>query len=204
MSLVGFESTKVKFHQVLIISALNAKVIRQFIARVRREKAVHNYLVILTASDAADHYDFYNFLGYVQGLKTSVVLAGSEYPQHGRVHYTIVGHGSDPWLVVPESGESFWVNAQDTDPAVLEAKMKEWRERQRPRNARPDGPHYRIKSVELTHAYQVLGFDKWPVDMEILRNKYRQLARTHHPDKGGDPNKFMEIVQAYEFIQASL
>jgi len=34
----------------------------------------------------------------------------------------------------------------------------------------------------------------------ILKSMYRKLVLQHHPDKGGDPEKFREIQQAYELI----
>jgi hypothetical protein len=37
---------------------------------------------------------------------------------------------------------------------------------------------------------------------EQVVQRYRQLAATHHPDKGGDPEQFIEIRQAYEVLTA--
>ena len=36
---------------------------------------------------------------------------------------------------------------------------------------------------------------------EGLFEAYRRLAVKHHPDKGGDPEKFKEITRAYEAIK---
>ena len=33
-----------------------------------------------------------------------------------------------------------------------------------------------------------------------MKRAYFKLARTHHPDKGGDPEKFKEIKKAYEVL----
>ena len=33
-----------------------------------------------------------------------------------------------------------------------------------------------------------------------MKKAYFKLARTHHPDKGGDPEKFKEITKAYEIL----
>ena len=35
-----------------------------------------------------------------------------------------------------------------------------------------------------------------------VTQRYRQLAATHHPDKGGNPEQFIEIRQAYEVLIA--
>ena len=33
-----------------------------------------------------------------------------------------------------------------------------------------------------------------------IKKAFLKLARTHHPDKGGDPEKFKEIQKAYEIL----
>lgn len=44
---------------------------------------------------------------------------------------------------------------------------------------------------------KVLGLPKTATQAEI-KNKYRELAKLHHPDKGGNAKKFAEITNAYE------
>jgi len=44
-----------------------------------------------------------------------------------------------------------------------------------------------------------LGVEKSASQSEI-RKAYRKLARTHHPDRGGDEEKFKEIQKAYETL----
>ena len=50
--------------------------------------------------------------------------------------------------------------------------------------------------------YENLGLDKNSNDSQI-KKAYRKLAMTHHPDRGGDENKFKEISQAYEILSNS-
>ena len=50
--------------------------------------------------------------------------------------------------------------------------------------------------------YEVLGVQKGGSDKDIKR-AYRNLAMKHHPDKGGDPEKFKELSQAYETLSNS-
>ena len=47
--------------------------------------------------------------------------------------------------------------------------------------------------------YRILGLEKMASEADI-KKAYRSLALIHHPDKGGDPEKFKEIHQAYEAL----
>lgn len=47
--------------------------------------------------------------------------------------------------------------------------------------------------------YKILGVSKTATAEEI-KKAYRKLARTHHPDAGGDEAKFKEINEAYEVL----
>jgi DnaJ family protein A protein 2 len=47
--------------------------------------------------------------------------------------------------------------------------------------------------------YSVLGVSKNAETAEI-RTAYKQLAKEHHPDKGGDPEKFKELSEAHEVL----
>lgn len=47
--------------------------------------------------------------------------------------------------------------------------------------------------------YKILGLQKSASSDEIKR-AYRRLAQQYHPDKGGDPEKFKEINEAYQVL----
>jgi molecular chaperone DnaJ len=47
--------------------------------------------------------------------------------------------------------------------------------------------------------YKIFGVDKNASPDEIKR-AYRRLAQQYHPDKGGDPEKFKEINEAYQIL----
>jgi DnaJ-class molecular chaperone len=47
--------------------------------------------------------------------------------------------------------------------------------------------------------YEVLGLTK-DASPDDVKKAYRKLAREHHPDKGGDPEKFKKVQEAYEVL----
>jgi curved DNA-binding protein len=51
----------------------------------------------------------------------------------------------------------------------------------------------------MKNYYEILGVTREAGPDEIKR-AYRRLASQHHPDKGGDKNKFQEIEQAYRVL----
>lgn len=56
----------------------------------------------------------------------------------------------------------------------------------------------RLYNSIMTH-YATLGIDESASPDEI-KKAYRKLANQHHPDKGGDTNKFQQIQSAYETL----
>merc|ERR1719355_438936 len=55
------------------------------------------------------------------------------------------------------------------------------------------------KPADTTAFYKVLEVDKRASEADI-KKAYRKLAVKHHPDKGGDPEKFKDITRAYEVL----
>jgi DnaJ family protein A protein 2 len=49
----------------------------------------------------------------------------------------------------------------------------------------------------MSEYYNILGVNKNASEDEI-KQAYRNLAKTHHPDKGGNKEKFQEIQEAYD------
>lgn len=47
--------------------------------------------------------------------------------------------------------------------------------------------------------YQTLGVAR-DASLEDIRRSYKDLAKTHHPDRGGNPEKFKAIQNAYEVL----
>ena len=50
--------------------------------------------------------------------------------------------------------------------------------------------------------YKILGLQSGARPDEI-KKAYRRLALIHHPDKGGDEEKFKELVEAYEILNGT-
>lgn len=53
-----------------------------------------------------------------------------------------------------------------------------------------------------TDLYKVLGIER-SADSSEIKKAYFNLARIHHPDKGGNPETFKEIQRAYEVLSNS-
>lgn len=58
----------------------------------------------------------------------------------------------------------------------------------------------RPKRGNSTRYYELLGVDKSASDVE-LKKAYRKLSMKHHPDKGGDPETFKTINEAYDVLK---
>lgn len=52
-------------------------------------------------------------------------------------------------------------------------------------------------------ALALLGLDG-PLDPAALKGRFRELARTHHPDRGGDAATFRRLQDAYALLRAEL
>ncbi|XP_057421230.1 uncharacterized protein LOC130715175 [Lotus japonicus] len=55
------------------------------------------------------------------------------------------------------------------------------------------------KKSDSTRYYDILGVSK-TVSQDDLKKAYKKAAIKNHPDKGGDPEKFKELAQAYEVL----
>jgi len=59
--------------------------------------------------------------------------------------------------------------------------------------------HQPRKNVDTTKYYEILGISKDATAAQ-LKKAYRKLCMKHHPDRGGDENKFKEINKVYEVL----
>eukprot|EP00941_MAST-03F_sp_MAST-3F-sp1_P003463 g3463.t1 len=48
----------------------------------------------------------------------------------------------------------------------------------------------------MSDFYQTLGISR-DADLKTIKKAFRKLAVKHHPDKGGDPEKFKQVSEAY-------
>src|SRR5262249_46330169 len=55
-----------------------------------------------------------------------------------------------------------------------------------------------LKSDPTGCPFKFLGLDPNTATLEIVRSRYRELVKTHHPDVGGCPEKFKKIRQCYD------
>jgi len=61
------------------------------------------------------------------------------------------------------------------------------------------GRAHEPEEVDNSKLYEVLGVPK-DANSKQIKKAYRKLAMKHHPDKGGDPEKFKEINAAHEVL----
>ena len=57
-----------------------------------------------------------------------------------------------------------------------------------------------ISGDEQQKAYDILGLEA-DASFSMIRKTYRKLAGQYHPDKGGDPTRFMQVREAYEILR---
>src|SRR3989344_5020132 len=62
-------------------------------------------------------------------------------------------------------------------------------------------------NMKLKNPFEILGMSQSIVRefadgelAELAKNNYRKLVMKHHPDKGGEPEKFSVLKEAYEKI----
>jgi len=55
------------------------------------------------------------------------------------------------------------------------------------------------KKSDSTRYYEILGVSQ-SASQDELKKAYKKAAIKNHPDKGGDPEKFKELAQAYEVL----
>ena len=55
------------------------------------------------------------------------------------------------------------------------------------------------RKINNDEYYNILGVDK-NADKKTIKKAYHKLAVQCHPDKGGDPDKFKSIAEAFEVL----
>jgi len=55
--------------------------------------------------------------------------------------------------------------------------------------------------MNLVEACQLLNIRIFELNKENLKKQYRKACLKHHPDKNGDPKIFIQINEAYTFLQ---
>jgi len=55
--------------------------------------------------------------------------------------------------------------------------------------------------MNLEEAYKILGINKRNYNQEELKVYYRKMVLNHHPDRGGNEQKFKKIIEAYNFLK---
>lgn len=56
--------------------------------------------------------------------------------------------------------------------------------------------------MKLTNPWKILGVNRQSTAADISW-AYKRLAQDHHPDKGGDTEKFAEVAEAHNLLRSS-
>ena len=90
------------------------------------------------------------------------------------------------------------------DPLHILSAGRMRQDQARPGQARPGqpGPSSALP-VELRDPMQALGLD-WPVSMEALKSRYKELAKRHHPDANGGDRASEERLKTINLAYAAV
>ena len=58
--------------------------------------------------------------------------------------------------------------------------------------------------TQRKEARKLLGVDENCLDMDEINKKYKELAKEHHPDKGGDVERFQAINRAHKMLKREI
>jgi len=114
--------------------------------------------------------------------------------------------------MTPEEIEREWEHdkfgAQATDSKNMSAKefqqaLDDFLIGDRPRGSRPSGSVTKSLPMNVMAAFQSLKLGTG-ASWSAIQKKYRELAKTHHPDIGGDNKKFVKITTAYQTLKKYL
>jgi hypothetical protein len=86
----------------------------------------------------------------------------------------------------------------------IRGKAEEIRQKQQYSSRSKEDTHSSSKShlritPRLANAYAILGLSL-NADKQQIKNAYRKLVKQHHPDAGGDAQKFIKVQTAYETL----
>jgi len=57
-----------------------------------------------------------------------------------------------------------------------------------------------IEALQLFNLQEIIDLKDISLSLNLIRKVYHKLAKEHHPDKGGDSEKFKEINDAYQLL----
>ena len=87
------------------------------------------------------------------------------------------------------------------DTVLLDDMEQDFRARHRYFNAPPKPAVSRVRAREI---FGISPTEFKAMDTSALTRKFRQLAREHHPDTGGDHEKFVALNEAYQALMERL
>lgn len=102
------------------------------------------------------------------------------------------------WTRTATKYKTFWAYKNFMRENTDRIRLKDKRHKSEQHSNKSSAPHMRINN-EITMAYKTLGI-KVGADKTQIKGAYRNLAKQHHPDIGGNAQIFMKVQEAYEIL----
>lgn len=132
-----------------------------------------------------DHYDYNwdRFSCWVQFDYKGQLYRFSHSIDNAKAHGQTVRYGSDVFAQVVLSLEDL---ARMVERGIYD--LSTW----------VAGMKYLPPTPEIPDYFRVLGYDRIPESREEVGHRYKQLAKSAHPDTGGSKEQFQTLSHAYE------
>jgi hypothetical protein len=97
------------------------------------------------------------------------------------------------------TSEKFWEYQEENKSKESKFDASKMRDAFKKRRQAKSQTISNISNPKDQKALKTMGFRELPT-MDMLKKKYRELARTLHPDAGGDEAKFKELTESYSYL----
>lgn len=131
------------------------------------------------------YHELYKLREDMEGSEQSLVITSVE------IKLCVKNDLSGKDLAEPDALQGFYLNSENlnlTDEQVSKMLANFWQKY--------------IAVEKKSQAIQLLGLEnRQNLDLPMIKNRFKQLAHKHHPDKGGKQEYFQELKQAFDTLK---